>query len=428
MRKIAIIAQRPENVAGDSWVHETLGAWAGEAPPAVETLGFDQVMHDDSSLDAYSAAWVLAAESEPAGFDPLMALLQDRHIPTMVTRPREALAPGEPLAEGVVACPADQPPALACAVLRSLWSQAGVLKNLQRELKFLHAHQGGLCDQIGKIDEELRLAAQLQREFLPHELPRVGLVEFHALFRPAGYVSGDIYDVVRLDEHHVGVFIADAVGHGVPAALMTMYIKRCLQTKTIDPGSPGGYRITSPDAALAHLNVDMCNQPSTGKIRFATACYAVVNCNTLEMLFARAGHPFPLVLHADGTSTHLEPDGAMLGIFPEEVFQLQRVQLQAGDRLLFYSDGFELAFPQEGEGNADDRAARSTQQYTQEFKDLANGSLEAALARLVANLDQQAGSLNQQDDMTVVALAVHGEKRARGRSGFNTSLTEANAI
>src|SRR5690606_16689880 len=149
--------------------------------------------------------------------------------------------------------PPDAPPEILCAMLRALWSQIDALQAMKVELKVLRAQHGGLCGQIESMDEELRLASQLQREFLPRSLPCVGRVDFRVLFRPAGYVSGDIYDVERLDEDHVAFFLADAVGHGVPAALLTMYIKRSLQTKQMIT-EPPGYRLIPPDQAMAQLN------------------------------------------------------------------------------------------------------------------------------------------------------------------------------
>ena len=65
--------------------------------------------------------------------------------------------------------------------------------------------------QITQIDEEMRLAARLQVDFLPRTLPEVDGVAFNVFFRPASYVSGDIYDVTRLDEDHIGFFVADAL-------------------------------------------------------------------------------------------------------------------------------------------------------------------------------------------------------------------------
>src|SRR5947207_11229487 len=95
-----------------------------------------------------------------------------------------------------------------------------------------------------RLDEELRLAARVQQDFLPKSLPSVGDVRFQYLFRPAGHVSGDLYDVMRLDETHVGFYMADAVGHGMPAALLTMFLKQALTTKEI---FPGGYRLLPPN-------------------------------------------------------------------------------------------------------------------------------------------------------------------------------------
>jgi hypothetical protein len=84
--------------------------------------------------------------------------------------------------------------------------------------------------------DQLRLASQVQRGFLPGALPELPGLRFDVLFRPVDYVSGDIYDVHRLDEEHVAIAVADASGHGIPAALLTVYIKRALRGKEITGG------------------------------------------------------------------------------------------------------------------------------------------------------------------------------------------------
>ncbi|MCJ7730115.1 MAG: SpoIIE family protein phosphatase, partial [Sedimentisphaerales bacterium] len=81
---------------------------------------------------------------------------------------------------------------------------------------------------MSSLTEQLRLAGQVQRDFLPSYLPDNDRLRWAAIFLPAECVSGDIYDVARLDEQHIGFYIADVVGHGMPAALLTIFIKQAL--------------------------------------------------------------------------------------------------------------------------------------------------------------------------------------------------------
>jgi sigma-B regulation protein RsbU (phosphoserine phosphatase) len=288
-------------------------------------------------------------------------------------------------------------------MLQCLVSQAGLMHSLNSELRLLNAvGSGGVCDQMGKLDEELRLAARLQQEFLPKKLPALDELSLHVLWRPANYVSGDIYDAIRLDEHHIGLFLADAVGHGVPAALMTLYIKRSLKTKHIDQAEPAGYRLIEPYETLARLNEDMLAAQSE-RVYFATACYGVLDTRTHELRLARAGHPYPLVLGPDGAMQTLQQEGGLLGVFPDAKFEQTSITLDPGDRLLLYSDGFELAFPEsDGRGGT----TQTTERYLHQFADLREGKPEAALDRLRQSLNAQAGSLQQQDDLTLLCLAL----------------------
>ena len=181
---------------------------------------------------------------------------------------------------------------------------------------------------------------------------------------------------------------------------VTMFIKRALHLKIIDPGLPKGYRIVPPDEALTRLNHDLTRQTRAGRLRHATAVCGVINCRTRQLSVARAGHPYPMVLRSDRYVDSLEPDGAILGIFPDETFEMVTTRLRPGDRLLFYTDGFEVAFREQ----PSDRIANT--QYEQEFRKLGAGSVEGALERLAEQLDQQLGSLNQRDDLTVLCVDV----------------------
>lgn len=398
---------------GRDWARGCLDGWAGPAGVEVVPATVAQATGKDETVFAQaSVVWLVMDQPEPGVVFELIGRAQDRSLAMMLTRRDEAQPAGAMHEEGVVLCGPGTERDVVRGMLGALLSQAPVLEDLAGELRVAGVQQTGLCDQIGKMDEELRLASQLQREFLPSHLPSTGEVAFHALWRPASYVSGDIYDVVRLDERHIGFFIADAVGHGVPAALMTMFIKRSLRTKEVDTKAENGYRLLEPSEALARLNKDMVERQSE-QVRFATACYGLIDCQRLEVCFARAGHPYPMLLRADGRTESLEPEGGLLGVFPDETFEQTCLSLTAGDRLLLYSDGFEVAFPSVGEAETGAKRHLSTMRYAEEFLDLRHGPVEAALSRLGDKLDAQAGSLNQRDDLTVVCVAV-GAKHANG--------------
>jgi sigma-B regulation protein RsbU (phosphoserine phosphatase) len=268
------------------------------------------------------------------------------------------------------------------------------LTGLREEVDRLRQRDQTLNVYMQRLDDELRLAARLQQDFLPKQLPRVGPVRFEALWRPAGYVSGDLYDVVRLDETHVGFYLADAVGHGVPAALLTMYLRHALPTKEI---TADAYRLLDPGEALGRLNDALLAQRlAIGT--FCTACYGVLNTRTLELRLASAGHPDPLLFRGDDPAVTLRADGALLGVFEGERYVSATHQLRPGDRLLLFSDGIEVAFDE-------DRTAHR-ERWRAELLSRRRLGAEAFVADLAKCLDGEAGSLDPRDDLTLLVAEV----------------------
>jgi sigma-B regulation protein RsbU (phosphoserine phosphatase) len=301
--------------------------------------------------------------------------------------------------DGLMAVGLDCPPDELAGRLAGLAAARPIIDQLQRENALLRKFDNGLNSQITQMDEEMRLAARLQVDFLPRKLPEVGDVKFNVFFRPASYVSGDIYDVARLDEEHVAFFVADVVGHGMPAALLTIFLKRTLQTKEMLAG--GGYRIIQPDEALAHLNNELLGQ-QLSHCQFVTMAYGILNTRTLELQWARAGHPLPMRLRRDGQAEELDVDGALLGVFADEKFPLQTLQLARGESILFYSDGFESAFADPSEAGG----GMINERYRTEFAKLACAMPEERFAEMVKELDNQAGSLHQRDDLTALMMTI----------------------
>lgn len=305
------------------------------------------------------------------------------------------------------ACPEGDPilaPQLRLAVADEL---AGVLGHqfdaealleridaLEREIALLQQRDAVLSKSMHKLDEEQRLAARIQQDFLPKSMPRVGPFSFQAIYRPAHYVSGDLYDVRRLDEQNVGVYVADAVGHGMPAALLTMFMKNALSTKRI---FAGGYELLPPQETIALLNSALRSQ-NLDHASFATAVYARVNCETREVRFARGGHPNPIVLKRDGTTQELTADGSLLGVFDDGDWVEGKAELSPGDRLFFYTDGVEIAFaegetpdPERWKRELASRGERSTKNILEDFADAIENRPASGIAR---------------DDLTIVAVEV----------------------
>lgn len=185
-----------------------------------------------------------------------------------------------------------------------------------------------------QIDQELSLAGKIQQSFLPRSLPEVGAVRFAVKYATSSPVGGDFYDVLRLDERTIGGYVADAMGHGVPASLLTVYVKKGVVVKEI---FKNGYRLLGPQEVLERLNNDLLAQ-ELSENPFITMVYFTLDVERLVLSCSRAGHPYPFVISANGRIATLEPDGMMLGVF-ESTFEVVEKALVPGDRVLFYTDG-----------------------------------------------------------------------------------------
>jgi sigma-B regulation protein RsbU (phosphoserine phosphatase) len=193
-----------------------------------------------------------------------------------------------------------------------------------------------LHDAHQQLNDELELARRIQRSFLPQSLPVMPPAHFAVSYRPCGRVGGDFYDVFRLDEEHIGFYVADAMGHGVPASLLTIFVKKGVKAKDIFGQQ---YRLVPPDEVLGRLNRDLLDQELSDQ-PFITMVYALFNCRDYTLRLARAGHPYPLYVPHDAEPRLWQVDGTLLGVF-ETQFIVQSHQLRPGDKVLLYTDGVE---------------------------------------------------------------------------------------
>jgi sigma-B regulation protein RsbU (phosphoserine phosphatase) len=189
-----------------------------------------------------------------------------------------------------------------------------------------------------QIDHELELAQRIQSSFLPQALPQVPHTRFAVHYLPRERVGGDFYDLFRLDEKHVGLYVADAMGHGVPASLLTIFIKKGVRAKEVFGQQ---YRLVPPDEVLARLNRELIEQ-KLSDTPFITMAYGLYNHQDGTLCFARAGHPYPLFVPREGELQFWRQEGLLLGVV-DASFPAQTYRLRPGDKVLLYSDGIDSA-------------------------------------------------------------------------------------
>jgi sigma-B regulation protein RsbU (phosphoserine phosphatase) len=278
-----------------------------------------------------------------------------------------------------------------------LLAQAQALVRLQqrhRELSRQAREAQGVNQRLQQayqqIEQELDLARRIQHSFLPQELPEPPTVRFAVHYRPVGRVGGDFYDAFRLDEKHVGFFVADAVGHGLPASLLTIFVKKGIKPKEIFGQQ---YRLVPPHEVLQRLNRDLIAE-QLSDMPFITMVYVLLDWHNRELSFSRSGHPHPLYLPRSGEPVWWRGEGSLLGVF-DTTFPTKTHQLSPGDKVLLYTDGIDAA------GFEDQPLG------TPSLLACARRHRELPIQELVNRLAQELfGRTRQADDLTLLGLEV----------------------
>lgn len=193
---------------------------------------------------------------------------------------------------------------------------------------------GALLDTFGK---ELALARIIQRSIMPGVPPSIDGAVVTVIYRPMEELGGDFYDFIPLGNGKMGFFISDVSGHGIPAALVTGILKSLVSSAGEAAGVPG--------AMMKYINRGI-KDLSSGD--FVTACYCILDMRNMELVYARAGHPYPLLIRGSETIS-LESRGNFLGRMISTEFETKSERLRSGDRILLYTDGLSEARNSAGE-------------------------------------------------------------------------------
>jgi phosphoserine phosphatase RsbU/P len=244
-----------------------------------------------------------------------------------------------------------------------------------------------------RLQQDLLLAEQIQKSFLPRQLPSVEGIEFVTDYRPAYSVGGDFYDLFWLDHERVGVFIGDVSGKGVSAALLMARISSDLRVAALAEPSPARAISRVNQAVLERKQHDI----------FVTGIYLTLDTKTKTVTLANAGHLPPFVRRkARGELVRVEGgEGTAIGIFDEAVYEQATVQLEPGDTLVLCTDGILEATDELGEQFGFERLELSLSAGASRPKDVAE--------RLQRDLREHVGDAPQYDDVTLILVGVEAD-------------------
>jgi serine phosphatase RsbU (regulator of sigma subunit) len=239
-----------------------------------------------------------------------------------------------------------------------------------------------------RLEHEVELARQIQKTFLPENLPEIPGWDLAATWLTARQVGGDFYDVIELPGGRWGLLIADVSDKGMPAALF-MALTRTLIRAVV-------YNTSSPAETLQRVNALII--PDNRQSMFVTAVYGVLSIESGEFTYANAGHNPPVWMSKAGMMFEfLHRTGAALGIIEDLPMDQRTISIGLDDLLFFYTDGLTEAFSPDDDTFGEER-------LQQALKLAETSSARGVLDALEASVNQFMDPLPAADDLTMLAL------------------------
>jgi len=237
-----------------------------------------------------------------------------------------------------------------------------------------------------RVEQELQVARRIQHALLPKEVPTLEGWEISPLYQPAREVGGDFYDFLELPNGHLGIVVGDATGKGVPAALVMASARSTLRAVAQGSNSPGEVLSRANDPLVIDIPPNM----------FVTCFYATLDPESGHLVYANAGHDLPYLRRRGGDADELRARGMPLGLMPGMSYEEREVELDAGESVLFYSDGLVEAHDSKGEMFGFPRLRALVAEHGEE------GSLEEALLEQLYSFVGE--GWEQEDDITLLTL------------------------
>jgi serine phosphatase RsbU (regulator of sigma subunit) len=266
-------------------------------------------------------------------------------------------------------------------ILQARLATQTALKRARDDLKRLAQR---LAAELELKADQLRVASHVQRALLPRAPFKSQTLETSWCYEPATEVGGDLFDVIPLSGGRILLFVADAMGHGVEAALVASTVKATLDAYLTQTGSLSDL--------MARLNEEV---GALFEDRFVTAASCIVDPHQRLLRYAMAGHP-PILVSGRSGVAQLRTTGLPLGMDPGCDYQVKEFVLDPGAAILLYSDGLTEA------GNTETDQF-GTAALVEHFAMLAGAAPEAMIWALREALDAFRGPVPLGDDLTILA-------------------------
>lgn len=264
-------------------------------------------------------------------------------------------------------------------ILAGIATQAGVaIENAQLHEQLV---------QQQRVEQDLELARNVQRAFLPSKDPGTSGYEFYHYYLPANQIGGDYFDYIQLADGRLAILVADVVGHGVAAAMLMA--KLSAETRFLLASQ------TNPATAITLLNGTIS---SLGIDKFITLLCLVLEPATGKIEIVNAGHMPPLWLKSDGTVEEPgeEAAGVPISVIDDFEYELATMQLDHGGRLVLYTDGINEAPALDGKMFGIARL--------QQLVASGDGDLKAIGEGIICDVHQFIHGTQQADDMCLVII------------------------
>ncbi len=275
----------------------------------------------------------------------------------------------------------------------------------QSERRLSLAREQIMRDEL--LRRDMAVARQMQQQLYPPPPLTSAQITIAALSEPARETSGDFYDYIELGAGLLGIVVADVTGKSLAAAMVMAMARSAIRSEA--------RRYSSPTEVLHHANQTLCADRWVHQ--FLTCFYGVLDTDRMELRFANAGHPYP-ILRRDGVLSELINNGLPLGARSDAQYEDQVIQLRPGDQLILLSDGTFEERNEQRELFGFDRLHATINAVKGDDPHRMVNAIKAAV-------DQFRGSREQSDDLTMVAIQFQSQVAAVGEPLFIASPASA---